>query len=137
MVAHIDTLNPSASSLEATVETDSATSDNLQVQGSLPESDWFDSANYPIASLVADEFTTGQEPNTLDATGRLTIKDISLPVSFTLSITPGENTDPATASTSFSVDRKAFSLGLESEPNEENVNSAVLIQLDFNLSTGG
>jgi len=119
VVANIDMNNPSASSLEATVQTDSAISDNAQMQGSLPDPDWFDSLNYPTATLI------------------LTIKDISVPVSFTLTISPAREAKPSTAVTEFEVNRIDLNLGLESQPDDENVESIVGIRLEFVLSTDG
>lgn len=134
VVANIDVNNPSASSLEATVETGTATSDNLQVQNSLPGSDWFDSANYPTASFVADGFKAGQQVNTLDVTGLLNVKDNSVPVSFTLTISAASDTEPAKASAYFSVDRTALEIGLESQPDDDYIGPAVEIRVDFDLS---
>ncbi len=137
VVATIDFANPNANSLNATVDTSSATSDNLQVQGSLPEPDWFDNLQYPEATFVANSFSAGQQPNTLDVTGQLTIKDVTIDVAFVLLITPGKEAAPDLASTEFAVDRFALNLGTESQPNEDYVNSTVLIRVKFELSNDG
>jgi len=136
VVANIDLDNPSASSLEATIETVSASSDNLQVQGSLPEPEWLDSINYPTASFIADSFTAGQEVNTLDVTGQLSIKEAPATVSFTLTIIPATDTEPSMATAQFPVDRTALNLGLASQPDTDYVGSEVLIQVEFELSAG-
>lgn len=137
VVANIDVNNPSASSLEATVQTASAISENLQVQASWADLEWFDSENYPTASLIAESFVAGQELSTLEVSGQLSIKDISVPVVFILTISPATETLPSTAATEFDVNRIDLNLGLESEPNDENIGRTVQIRLEFVLSTAG
>ena len=137
VVSNIDLANPSASSLEITVQTASATSDNLQVQGALNDPEWFDSANYPDAVLIADEFVSGENLNTLEISGQLSIKDVTVPVTFTLIISPAVENRPSTAVAEFEVNRMELMLGLISHPDDENINPEVQIRVEFVLSTAG
>jgi len=135
VVANISTDNPSDSTLTATVETAGVTSDNLQVQGSLPDADWFDSENYPQASFKAVTFNDSGVPNQLDVTGTFTVKETTLPISFALKVTPGEDGESTKASAEFPVDRFELQLGLISQPNEDYVKAPVIVRVDFELSS--
>lgn len=136
VMANLNLDNPASSTLEATIDTETATSDSLQVQGSLPDADWFDVANHPQASFVADTFAAGQETSSLDITGQLTVKGNTIPVSFTLTIEPATDTEPSKASTQFEVDRFELNLGKSSQPDEDWVKAAVIVLVEFELSAG-
>jgi len=135
VVANLDLGTPANSTLEASVQTAAVQSVDLQVQGSLPDKDWFDAENFPQAEFVATEFIATQQPNTLQVTGNLTIKDTTLRVNFDLIITTDDAGKPVQASAEFPVDRFAFKLGTQSQPNEDYVQATVLIRVNFELST--
>lgn len=138
ITANLDLDDLDNSRLKSTVDTSTATSsDNLQVEGSLPDADWFDVANYPQATFVADSFTAGQGLNTLDVTGQLTVKNSTVPISFVLSIEPATDTQASKASTQFEVDRFDLELGLDSQADETWVGRSVIVFVEFELSTGG
>lgn len=136
VVANLNLDDPGSSSLEATVDTGTVSSGNLQVEGSLPNSDWFDVANHPQATFVADSFALGQKLNTIDITGHLTVKGNSVPVNFTLAIEPATDTEPSKASTQFHVDRFALKLGESSQPDDTWVGNTVIVLVEFELSAG-
>jgi len=135
VTANIDLASPAASSLTATVETAGVSSDNLQVQGSLTDAEWFDAENYPEASFVSTNFSAGTEANSLDVEGDLTIKEITAPISFVLTVEPANNGEPTKASAQFPINRFDFDLGQQSQPNEDYVSSSVLIRVNFELGT--
>lgn len=135
--ANIQLEDPAASALSASVTTGSATSDNFQVAGSLPDAEWFDSSNFPTATFEASAFTEGPEPNSLSVQGVLTIKGKPHDVSFVLAVTEATADSPARARTTFPVDRFALGLGEQSQPNTDYVDSTVLIRVEFELSADG
>ncbi len=131
VTASIDPSDLPSSSLSATVETASVTSTNLQVQGPLPDADWFDSATHPQATFISDDITGAADGSYL-VTGTLSIKGIDQKKTFTLSI---QDTDGnKKASGEFTIDRSAYQLGLESQPNDDYVSNDVVIAFEFSLS---
>ncbi|MEC8294840.1 MAG: cytochrome b/b6 domain-containing protein, partial [Pseudomonadota bacterium] len=68
--------------------------------------DYFDSAAFPTAIYQAD---LAEIDGTLTATGTLTIKETSVPLAFPVDLTLAEST--ATASGSFTLDRRDFGIG--------------------------
>jgi len=135
VTANINTNSPTSSTLSAIVDTTVVSSDNLQVQGSLPDAEWLYAENYPQASFEATVFSAGTEPNTLNVDGNLTIKDTTQAVSFILKVHPETENNPATASAEFPIDRFDFELGLQTQPNDDYVNSIVLIRVSFELGS--
>ncbi len=135
--AQIDANNPANSSLMVTVDTATATSTNLQVQGSLPNSDWFDVDNFPQATFQSTSFTSGQEPNSLEVTGDLTIKETTRSVDFTLIMTTDEQTGESSARIDLPINRFDYQIGLKSQPNEDSVGAIVTIQVRFQLGNNG
>lgn len=128
--ASIDANNPDSSSLSASVPTAKVTSTNSQVQGSLPDSEWFDSENHPEATFESSKISLAGESE-YSVEGILTIKGISLPHTFTLRI---EDTDSnKRAFGEFVVNRMAYQLGLESQPTGEYVGEDVTITFEFEM----
>lgn len=130
VTASINPTNPESSTLQATVTTASATSTNLQVQGSLPEADWFDSATHPQATFESTSFSLLSE-NTYVVNGKLVIKGIEQAQQFELIVS--EESGQKMASGEFVIDRTSYQLGLESQPNEDYVGNDVTIQFRFTL----
>lgn len=136
VMADLDLNSPANSTLQASVDTGTLSSDNSQVEGSLPDADWFDVASYPQATFTANSFAAGQEVNTLDVTGELTVKDTTVPVSFTLVVDQATDAVPAKASTQFEVDRFELKLGEASQPDDTWVGGSVIVFVEFELSAG-
>jgi len=133
--ANIDPDNPSASTLQVVVPTATVTSKNLQAQGSLPNTDWFDVENFPEATFTSTGFENGQEPNSLEVTGDLSIKDTTLPVTFTLRLVTDESTGQTAAEANLPIDRFDYRIGTQSQPDEDSVGAIVTIQVRFQLGT--
>ncbi len=130
VTASINVDSPESGSLLATVPTASVTSSNLQVQGALPDTEWFDSENYPEAVFESTQISAAGDGQ-LNVEGTLAIKEITLPHTFTLQV---QDTDGnKTASGEFIVDRMAYQLGMESQPTDEYVGKAVTIKFNFEL----
>jgi len=88
--------------------------------------DYFDSAAFPTAIYQAD---LAEVDGTLTATGTLTIKETSVPLAFPVDLTLAEST--ATASGSFTLDRRDFGIG-DTVPDEGTLGFEVA--LSFNLT---
>lgn len=131
VTASINTDAPEQSTLQATVNTASATSSNLQVSGPLPDTDWFDSATHPIAEFASSNIAALGE-GSYEITGVLTIKGVELEHTFELNITDAEGVKTATGE--FPIDRTAYQLGLQSQPDDEYVNNDVTIAFEFSLT---
>lgn len=131
VVASLNEEDPSASMIEARVETGGVTSENSQMASSLPNADWFDSATHPEASFVSTSIERRDE-TTLDVQGTLTIKGQAVDVSFPMSLATEE--DKQVARGEFVVDRRDFNLGLESQETDEYVGFPVVIRFRFDIA---
>lgn len=129
--AAIDQTNPENSSLSAIVQTASVQSDNTQVEGSLPSTEWLNSAAFPEATFKAGSFSKGEE-SALLVDGELTIKDITRPVSFELIIEQEDS--KLIARGEFDIDRREFNAGMQSQSSEDNVGFMVTIRFRFDIS---
>jgi|GEM_PF-66438 len=132
VTATIDENDPAAGTLEAVVITASVSSPNPQVDGSIRDADWFDAQTHPEARFVASSIAAGDAPGTLDVAGTLTIKDRPLEVSFPMALVNEESVRVARGE--FTVDRRAFDLGLDSQATDDWVDFDVLIRFRFELS---
>ncbi|MFT4727956.1 MAG: cytochrome b561/polyisoprenoid-binding protein YceI [Granulosicoccus sp.] len=130
VVATLDENNPANSTISATVTTASITSKNYQVAGSLPDADWLDVKNHPEALFQSTSIEAGANGELL-VTGDLTMKTVTQPVTFSLILTT-EN-ERRIARGSFPIDRRDFSMGLESHATAEYVGFEVQIKFRFEI----
>ena len=126
----LDTNNPTASTLKATVTTATISTGNSQVDATLLGGDWFDVKNYPQASFASTELVAVGE-GSYSATGTLQIKGISRELAFPLKLIHEENKSMATGS--FTLDRLDFDLGKSSQPDEETVGYQVVVEFEFEV----
>lgn len=132
------TINPddlANSALNATVHTGSVTSENAQVQGSLPDADWFNSESHPTAMFESSSMEMDDQGQIL-VRGTLTIKGIDQVQTFVMRIddTQSNSTGKKSASGEFTVDRTDYQLGLESQPDPTWVGNEVIIRFEFELT---
>ena len=125
----LDNNNLAASSLSADVKTASVFTDNYQVNGSLPEADWFDSGNHPVATFKSDAITKATDGYLVK--GSMTIKAISNTLEFPMNIT--EQDGKQVASGQIIINRFDYKLGLSSNPDEEYVSADITIEFSFEL----
>lgn len=92
------------SKLTARVETASVESSDTQVAITLPTADWFNSAQFPEAVFQSSQLSRTSADELL-VDGDLTLKGVTAPISFALSIDNGQ------ASGSFDIDRTRFGVG--------------------------
>ncbi|MFK7894125.1 MAG: cytochrome b/b6 domain-containing protein [Granulosicoccus sp.] len=130
--ATIDQNNLSASSIMAAVQTGTITSSNSQLESTLPETEWFNVADFPEALFESTTVASDGE-NTLRVTGSLTIKDKTQEVSFPMTITSEESTQVARGE--FVINRQDYDIGMDSQGNEDFVGFDVTVKFRFNIST--
>ena len=90
--ATIDGANPSASTLEVTVQTDSIDTRDANRDGHLRSGDFFDVGNYPTIAFTGTGFAIVDDV-TVEVTGDLTIKGVTNPVTIPF-VFGGVATDP-------------------------------------------
>lgn len=131
VTANIDKGNLADSSISARVKTATVVSDNDQVAGSLPDEDWFDVENYPEALFqsTAIEFVSDGE---VLVTGDLTLKATTQSVQFPMTLIPEE--DVIVARGEFSVDRREFIIGMDSQDSDDFVGFNVIIKFRFDTN---
>jgi polyisoprenoid-binding protein YceI len=96
------------SAVEVDVDTSSINTQAADRDENIKGKDWFDVGQFPVARFETTAFRkTGDK--TYEATGRLTIRDITLPVVLPFSLEIKEQI--ATADGSVILDRSKFSLG--------------------------
>lgn len=130
VTATIDTATPSNSSIIAVVQTGTLTSDNAQVEGSLPDTEWFDSEGFPEARFESTAISANDD-STLAVVGNLTIKETTTEVSFPMLITSEEGTQVARGE--FVIDRKEYNIGMRSQSDDGTVGFNVTVKFRFDI----
>lgn len=121
----IDLDQPVQSRVHATIWTASATDGIKMHEEALPTTEWFDVAEYPTASYAVIRVIPNEDGTYL-LEGELTIKDHSHPVGpLQLRIENGT----ATISGKVAIEREAFDLGMESDPNGEWVSNEITVDV--------
>jgi len=133
VTANLDSNAPEQSSIVAIVQTAGASSDNAQVQSSLPGSEWFDVEAYPEARFESTNITVSETGN-FNVSGILSIKATSSSVSFPMTVIDENGQRYATGK--FAIDRREFDIGMQSQTTEEYVGFQVTIEFRFELSQG-
>ena len=108
--------------------TGEAKTGNVMYDGTLPTQDWFDTNAYPTIIFIAKQFD--KTDTGYAVTGELAVKGItkSITIDFDLS-----GNDVKTVTAQFPVDRLAYNIGVESDPNAEWVGQ--IITVDMTLVT--
>lgn len=130
VIASINESDIASSSISAVVQTASVTSSDFEVASSLPDEEWFDVSNYPEATFQSTLIEKGPDDNVL-VTGDLTLKSTTQSVNFPMSITVED--DKQVARGEFSVDRREFSIGMDSHADDEYVGFDVIIRFRFEI----
>jgi polyisoprenoid-binding protein YceI len=113
-------------SIAVDIDLSAATTSDRTVNSSLPQADWFDVRRAATARFVASEVrATG--PGRYVASGTLTLRGRTVPVSlpFTLAI----RGNVATVQGETRLDRRAFGIGTQSDPQGQWVAFAVPVRL--------
>ncbi len=131
--ALIDEQDPANSSVLARVQVGSFSSANSQVEGSLPDTEWFDVENYPEALFQSTQIEPGAD-GALLVTGDLTIKNTTQAVTFPMTLS--DEDDKRVARGEFLIDRRDFAIGMESQDTDDYVGFEVMVKFRFDISTG-
>jgi polyisoprenoid-binding protein YceI len=99
--------------VDASIDLSAATTDDRTVNGSLPGSDWFDVKRNPQARLQLTSFAQ-TKPGHYVGKGTLSMRGAAVPVSLPFTLAIKGNAAVMTGETS--LDRRAFRIGLESDP---------------------
>jgi cytochrome b561 len=113
------------------VDTTSAKTGDATVDGSLASQSWLDSGAHPEATFESTSFkSTGADA--YEATGTLTLKGVSQPLTlpFTLSL----EGDTARAEGSVTVDRRAFQIGTDTRDNDSAVSPEIMVTVKVEAS---
>lgn len=123
---HFDPQNPGQSQIAAVVDTASATDGVPLHDRTLPQGEWFDSANHPYATYRSTAITRLGEDN-YQLEGTLTIKDnpVELPP---LTMTLAEDT--LRIEGEVALDRAEVDMGMESDPGGQFVSRTITIDVD-------
>ena len=127
---HLDKNNPSANRLNAIVMTESVKSGNSQIDSTLLGADWFDTRNYTTATFESNSVlqTTNNE---FDVSGTLSIRDVSRTISFFIIL--NDTNLGHTAAGTFTIDRREFNLGINSQPDDDKVGYEIVIRFKFDV----
>lgn len=122
------------SSVQVVVDLGSAATGERDVDGSLPNADWFALSQGRQARWTANRITQ-TAPNRFLARGTLTLRGVSVPVDlpFTLSI----NGNVATMTGETRVDRRTFRIGMDSDATGDWVAFAVPIRVQLSARRAG
>ena len=130
VTASIDTQSPANSTIIAVVNTASLSSNNSQVEGSLPDAEWFDVQGHPQARFESTDISENTD-GSLQVSGNLTIKTTTASVSFPMNLTDEEGIQVARGE--FSIDRRQYDIGLESQETDEYVGFEVIVRFRFDI----
>ena len=124
-----DPANPTAGKITADIDIASAFTGNGEIDGYLPQSDWFNSSKFPKAQFVSSSIKAGTGPNCFEADGNLSIKGISKAVAVPFCLTTeGASTH---AKGQVKLTRTDFNVGTGQWSSEGMVAHAVLVDLDI------
>ena len=126
----LDSDNPAANTLNATINTATVTAGDSQIDLALLGSDWFDVENHPQASFKSKQLVSVSE-NSFSASGTLQIKAIARDLTFPVQLTFEENKRVARGS--FKVNRLDFELGNDSQPDEDTAGFQVVVEFEFEV----
>ena len=110
--------------ITATFYVTTAKTGNSTYDSTLPEGDWFDVENYPQGLFESTQIIA--KGNDYDVIGNLTLRGISQPISFLL------KDNGATLSANFSINRLAYKIGFDSDPDAEWVSKEIDMTLLLN-----
>ena len=113
--------------------TGSADTGNALYDGTLAESDWFDSDTYPEATFTSETISANldtDQQNSYRVMGVLTIRAISQPVSFNMKVEQLDDTS-IHLNAAVIIDRLAYKIGAESDPDADWVSRNIAVDLNI------
>ncbi|MEN3793129.1 cytochrome b/b6 domain-containing protein [Fulvimarina sp. MAC3] len=120
-----------------TIRTASISVENSFVSPQLQKSDGFASDEYPEASIVLTDFQkSGDGENAYTATGDLTLKGTTEPVTVPFTFEPQGN-GRAHVTGSASIDRLAYGIGVKNDPSGSELSKEITVRFDLVASRVG
>lgn len=121
----LDESDLTQSQISARIDTASAQDGVPLHDKTLPQAEWFNSSEYPVAKYQATTITLSGA-NRYQVQGVLTIKDRDIPVADLFLV---RQNDQASLTGTFVIDRKAADLGMESDPNGQWVSREITVDV--------
>ncbi len=121
----INPINPSASSVNVTVDVSTIDTDNDRRDAHLKNADYFEVAKYPVMRLVSTSIILEPKSGTYVFNGKLTIKDVTDNISFPFSV--AANGDSYLLTGGFSINRLKYHVGGESSTMGDNIDVALKV----------
>jgi polyisoprenoid-binding protein YceI len=103
----------------------SAKTGDSTYDGTLPEGDWFDVKNHPEGKFESTEILS--KGSDYAVKGSLTLRGVSAPVSFVLVRVADK------LNATFDIDRLAYKIGIESDPDAEWVSRNIQMRLSLSI----
>ncbi len=113
----------SRASINVKFNVESASTGDVVYDETLPESDWFDVANYPTATFKASNIV--EIENGYRVTGSLNIKNNEGPIEFDLKHAGNR------LQSTLQIDRLHYLIGVESDPEAEWVSQYISLHIDI------
>ena len=114
-----------ASKARVEIDMTSATTGDMMFDGTLPDPDWFDTAQYQIGLFEADSFT--EAGNGYEAAGTLTLKGVANPVTLPFTLTIEDGT--ADVAGTLTIDR--FDWGIGGSTGADSVAAEVDLMIEL------
>jgi polyisoprenoid-binding protein YceI len=109
--------------IEAEFDLSSAKTGDMVYDETLPEGDWFDVKNHPTGSFVSNSITPSDNGYAVE--GILTLRGKGVPSNFTLVKNNGRLV------ASVPINRIAYDIGLDSDPDAEWVSEIIELKIDI------
>ena len=120
-----DTADMEKSKIIATFKPDSAKTGDAMYDGTLPQTDWFNTKEHPQATFTSSQIRR-KDDGTYMAEGDLTIRGITKPVRMDFTLTDPDSA-PVRAEGSLTIDRLDFDIGKKSDGAAEWVSREINI----------
>lgn len=111
--------------IDATFYVKSAKTGDFTYDSTLPEGDWFDVNNHPVARFTSESIELSSKG--YKVTGTLALRGVSKPQSFEL------KRDDKTLKAQFVINRLDYGIGLESDPDAEWVSQDIVMKLSLQI----
>ena len=129
-----DPRKPEGGTVALQIDTGSASLGVPMSDAELPKPPWFDTAHFPQASFQSNAIKALGEGR-FEMAGKLTIKNISRPITVPVSIAPANG--HAVASGSFTIQRLDYKVGDGEWTDTSVVGNEVLVRFKFTLAGFG
>ncbi len=133
-IIHFDAGNLKGSNAQITIEMDSVDANSPDRNGSIRMPDWLDTVQFPQARFITMGFEKGLAPDQYVASGQLTIRNVTLPVTlpFTLVIDKeGDGNEAARMTGETMLNRLDFGVGQGEWKDTKSVGNEVRVRISL------